>query len=288
MTADLDPGNGRGEEQRGRDREKLIELAALDPDDPRRRELRDELVRSHLPLVRHLARRYRDRGEPLEDLVQVGTVGLIAAIDRFDPARGVELSTFATPTILGEIRRHFRDRSWAVHVPRRLQELQGRVTSTADSLTASLQRSPTVGEIARALDVSEEDVLAALEARHAYAADSLEAERDDDSGPAWAAALGADDPALEAVEEREVLRPLLAALPERERQIVVMRFFRNMSQSQIASELGISQMHVSRLLARTLADLRSALAEPSAEAPAPARAATPRPAPATPRAGRTG
>ncbi len=270
MTPPLDGRRNRSEDQRQHERDLLHELATLPTGDPRRGPLRDELVANHLPLVRHLARRYRERGEPLEDLVQVGTVGLISAIDRFDPSRGVELSTFATPTILGEIRRHFRDRSWAVHVPRRLQELQGRVTAAADDLSATLHRSPTVRELAEALGVTEEEILEALEARHAYSADSLDIEPDEDSGRAAAVALavGAEDPALAAVEDREALRPLLAALPERERQIITLRFFRNMSQSQIAQELGMSQMHVSRLLARTLGQLRAGLADSATDQPA--------------------
>ncbi|MHB1165403.1 MAG: RNA polymerase sigma factor SigF [Candidatus Nanopelagicales bacterium] len=249
-----------GPAHRARERVLLAELAALPDGDPRRAPVRDELVTMHLPLVRHLAGRYRDRGEPWEDLVQVGTVGLIKAVDRFDVDRGVEFSTFATPTILGEIKRNFRDRSWALKVPRRLQDLQAQVTSRAEELTASLGRAPTVRELASAIDVPEADVLDALEARHAYAADSLDATLPgDDSGGTVAASIGADDPAFLAVEDREALRPLLAALPDRERRIVMLRFFERKTQSQIAEQLGISQMHVSRLLARTLAQLRAGL-----------------------------
>jgi RNA polymerase sigma-B factor len=214
----------------------------------------------HLPLVRHLARRYRDRGETLDDLIQVGTVGLINAVDRFDPTRGVQLSTFATPTILGEIKRHFRDRTWSVRVPRRLKELQARVTSRSEELTRSLNRSPTVRELAASLDVSEDDVLDAIEARHAYATSSIDESAGVDAPTGGSLRISLDDPAFEAIEDRESLRPLLAALPERERQIIMLRFFRNMSQTQIARELGISQMHVSRLLARSLAELRAGMA----------------------------
>lgn len=252
-----------GPAEREREHALLAELAQPGLPADRAAAIRDQLVTMHLPLVRHLARRYRDRGEDLDDLVQVGTIGLINAVDRFDPSRGVELSTFATPTILGEIKRHFRDRSWAVRVPRRLQELVTRLTTTTDELTRTLQRSPTVRELAEALEVSEEDVLDALEARHAYAADSLQPKGDDEhAGPADT--LGVDEPAFEEIEERESLRPLLAALPDRERRILTMRFQQHLSQSQIAQELGISQMHVSRILARTLADLRRDLtADPS-------------------------
>ena len=253
------PGERRwGDEQRAREKDLLGRLAALDPDEPERQRVRDELVLMHLPLVHHLARRYRDRGEPTEDLLQVGTVGLINAIDRFDPSMGTEFATFATPTILGEIKRHFRDRTWAVKVPRRMQELHIAVSAATEGLAQTLGRSPTVHEIAENLDVTDDDVLDALEVRHAYAADSLDplGSPSDDASYAIADSLGDLDDALEAVDYRETLRPLLAALPERERRIVLLRFFQNRSQAQIAEELGISQMHVSRLLARTLVQLR--------------------------------
>jgi RNA polymerase sigma-B factor len=249
-----------GPKQRERERELLRDLSDLPDDDPRRADVRDELVTMHLPLVQHLARRYQGRGETLDDLVQVGTVGLIQAVDRFDVTRGTEFSTFATPTILGEIRRHFRDRTWAVRVPRGLQELQARVTTTAEALTADLHRAPTVRELAEALDVPMDDVLAALEARHAYSTDSIDADPDDE-GSALSGRIGEIDPAFDAIEEREALRPLLAALPARDQRIIALRFGQNMSQTQIAEELGISQMQVSRLLARSLADLRAGLAD---------------------------
>jgi RNA polymerase sigma-B factor len=253
-----------GDDKRLREKELLSSFAAMDAGDPRRPAIRDELVTMHLPLVQHLARRYRDRGEALDDLVQVGTVGLIMAVDRFDITKGTEFSTFATPTILGEIKRHFRDRAWAIRVPRRLQELQAAMTKTTDELTRTLGRAPTVREIAAAMGVDEEAVLDAIEVRHAYAATSLDAghESADGDRPATLAdSLGADDPALDAVEDREALRPLLAALPERERRIVMLRFFHNRTQTQIAEELGISQMHVSRLLARALTDLRRGMTD---------------------------
>ena len=262
----MTPAPGRtsrwGAEQREHEHELLEEFARLTGEDPRHPVIRDELVTMHLPLVHHLARRYRDRGESLEDLVQVGTIGLIKAVDRFDPARGTELSTFATPTILGEIKRHFRDRAWAMKVPRRLQELTQQVSTCTEDLARTLQRSPTVREVAESLGVSQEEVLDAIEIRHAYAATSLDAERDDGSSHSSTISdsLGMDDPAFEALEDREAIRPLIEALPDRERQIIILRFFRNQSQSQIAEELGISQMHVSRLLSRTLAGLRDGLA----------------------------
>lgn len=215
----------------------------------------------HLPLVKHLARRYRDRGESMDDLIQVGTVGLIKAIDGFDPGKGVELSTYATPTILGEIKRHFRDTTWAVRVPRRLQDLQAQVTARSEELSSELHRSPTVRELAASLDVSEADILDAIEARQAYSTDSLDINPGEDSLAVPTSAISMEDSAFDAIDERQTLRPLLEALPERERAIVTMRFFQNMSQDQIAQELGISQMHVSRLLARTLVTLRAGMTE---------------------------
>lgn len=259
MTAAAEEHRGWSADQRRHEHLLLDEFHRLPDSDPRRLQVRDELIELHLPLVHHLVRRYRDRGESTEDLVQVGTVGLIKAIDGFDATRGVELSTYATPTILGEIKRHFRDRTWAVRVPRRLQELQRQVTATSDELTTELQRSPTVREIAERLDVTQADVLDALEARQAYSTDSIEPERDDDSSPGLVATLGDEDGAFDAIDERETLRPLIEALPERERRILMLRFFEDRSQSEIAEELGISQMHVSRLLARTLGTLRAGM-----------------------------
>ena len=222
--------------------------------------VRDELVRMHLPLVEYLARRFRNRGEPLEDLVQVATIGLIKSIDRFDLERGVEFSTYATPTIVGEIKRHFRDKGWAIRVPRRLQELKLTLTKATGELSQTLGRSPTVAELAKHLGLQEEEILEGLESANAYSAVSLDAtDSGDDDSPAVSDSLGMIDEALEGVEYRESLKPLLDKLPPREKKILVLRFFGNMTQSQIAAELGISQMHVSRLLARTLAQLREGL-----------------------------
>jgi len=247
-------------EQRDRSRELLLALSKLPEDDPRRTPLRDALVEGHLPLVEYLARRFAGRGEPLDDLVQVATIGLNKAIDRFDPERGVEFSTYATPTIAGEVKRHFRDKGWAVRVPRRLQELKLALTRASADLTQKLGRAPTVAELAKHLGLSDEDILEGLESAHAYSTVSLDApDSDEDDGPAVADSLGMIDDALEGVEYRESLKPLLEALPPREKRILVLRFFGNMTQSQIATELGISQMHVSRLLARTLAQLREGL-----------------------------
>jgi RNA polymerase sigma-B factor len=228
---------------------------------------RDELVTMHLPLVEHLARRFRDRGEPHDDLVQVGTIGLIKAVDRFDPDRGVEFSTYATPTIVGEIKRHFRDRGWSIRVPRRLQELRQQISIATAELSQKSGRSPTVAELAEALSISEEEVLEGLESAQAYSTLSIDSSSgggDDDSTTASLTdTLGAEDEALAGVEYRESLKPLLAALSERERQIILMRFFKNMTQAQIAEEIGVSQMHVSRILAKSLAQLRDGLSEPS-------------------------
>ncbi|WP_420492826.1 RNA polymerase sigma factor SigF [Kitasatospora camelliae] len=237
----------------------FVRLSQLPEGSPERVEIRNQLVRMHIPLVEHLARRFRNRGEPLDDLTQVATIGLIKSVDRFDHERGVEFSTYATPTIVGEIKRHFRDKGWAVRVPRRLQELRLSLTTATSELSQRHGRSPTVHELAEHLGISEEDVLEGLESANAYSTLSLDVPDSDDESPAVADTLGATDEALEGVEYRESLKPLLAQLPPREQKILVLRFFRNMTQSQIAAEVGISQMHVSRLLARTLAQLREKL-----------------------------
>ncbi|MET9830470.1 RNA polymerase sigma factor SigF [Streptomyces sp. NPDC006385] len=237
----------------------FVELRKLRDGSPEYAELRNQLVRMHLPLVEHLARRFRNRGEPLDDLTQVATIGLIKSVDRFDPERGVEFSTYATPTVVGEIKRHFRDKGWAVRVPRRLQELRLSLTTATAELSQQHGRSPTVHELAEKLAISEEEVLEGLESANAYSTLSLDVPDTDDESPAVADTLGAEDEALEGVEYRESLKPLLEDLPPREKRILLLRFFGNMTQSQIAQEVGISQMHVSRLLARTLAQLREKL-----------------------------
>jgi RNA polymerase sigma-B factor len=235
-------------------------LATMPPDDPERAQIRSSLVELHLPLVEYLARRFRNRGEWLDDLTQVATIGLIKSIDRFDLERGVEFSTYATPTIVGEIKRHFRDKGWAVRVPRRLQELKLSLTKAIGDLAQREGRAPTVSELAAHLQMSEEEVLEGLESANAYSTVSLDApDSGDEDAPAVADSLGMIDDALEGVEYRESLKPLLEQLPPREKKILLLRFFGNMTQSQIAAELGISQMHVSRLLARTLAHLREGL-----------------------------
>ena len=249
----------RPEGDRSGARAMFVELRGLKDGSPEYAELRNRLVRMHLPLVEHLARRFRNRGEPLDDLTQVATIGLIKSVDRFDPERGVEFSTYATPTVVGEIKRHFRDKGWAVRVPRRLQELRLALTTATAELSQQHGRSPTVHELAEKLAISEEEVLEGLESANAYSTLSLDVPDTDDESPAVADTLGAEDEALEGVEYRESLKPLLEDLPPREKRILLLRFFGNMTQSQIAQEVGISQMHVSRLLARTLAQLRERL-----------------------------
>ncbi|WP_406725564.1 RNA polymerase sigma factor SigF [Streptomyces sp. GD-15H] len=252
-------GAQRHPQDRSGARALFLELRTLQDGSPEYAELRNRLVRMHLPLVEHLARRFRNRGEPLDDLTQVATIGLIKSVDRFDPDRGVEFSTYATPTVVGEIKRHFRDKGWAVRVPRRLQELRLALTTATAELSQLHGRSPTVHELAEKLAISEEEVLEGLESANAYSTLSLDVPDTDDESPAVADTLGAEDEALEGVEYRESLKPLLEDLPPREKRILLLRFFGNMTQSQIAQEVGISQMHVSRLLARTLAQLREKL-----------------------------
>ena len=234
-------------------------LTELEPGERDRARARDQLTELHLPLAEHLARRFAGRGEPYEDLAQVATIGLIKAIDRYDPGRGVEFSTFAMPTIMGEIKRWFRDKGWAIRVPRRLQELRMSIGAATTVLLQQHGRSPTVPELAGAIGVSEDDVLEALETATAYSTLSLDSPEHDDNAMPTIETLGQDDEALEGVENRETLIRMLSSLPERERTIIVLRFFRGMTQSQIANEIGISQMHVSRLLSRTLARLREGM-----------------------------
>jgi RNA polymerase sigma-B factor len=249
-----------GSRERNHARALFQQISVLPADNPERLRIRGELVELHLPLVEYLARRFRNRGEWLDDLTQVATIGLIKSIDRFDLERGVEFSTYATPTIVGEIKRHFRDKGWAVRVPRRLQELKLALTKAIGELAQRLGRAPTVAELAAHLQMSEEDVLEGLESANAYSTVSLDApDSGDEDAPAVAESLGMVDEALEGVEYRESLKPLLERLPPREKRILLLRFFGNMTQSQIATELGISQMHVSRLLAKTLAQLREGL-----------------------------
>jgi len=217
---------------------------------------RDQLIADLLPLVRSVALRYAGRGESVDDLVQVGCIGLINAIDRFEPARGVELTTYAVPTILGEIQRHFRDKTWAVHVPRTIKDLNIRLTRLLEGLTAELGRSPTIAELADAAGADEDEVLEALESTHAYSAQSLSAPVGDESAAGLTELVGDDDGGYAQVEEGVLLDVGLEALDLRERRIVELRFFDGLTQSQIAAEIGVSQMHVSRLLRRSLQTMR--------------------------------
>jgi RNA polymerase sigma-B factor len=237
----------------------LARIGALAPDDPARAAARAELINLCVPVATYLARRYRNRGEPFDDLVQIAVVGLIKAVDGFDPRRGVAFGSYAWPTIVGEIKRHFRDRGWAMRVPRRLQELRLRISGVAGPLTQRLGRAPTVADLAADLGESEEAIAAGLACSPAYRLLSLQVPLRGVDGGEFADVLGAADPRLEGVEQRETLRPLIARLPIRERRILVMRYFGNMTQAQIAAETGISQMHVSRLLGHSLRVLREAL-----------------------------
>jgi RNA polymerase sigma-B factor len=255
------PRSSRLAVDRERTRELFLQLHSAEEGDAGHQAARDALVEQHLPLVEHLARRFRNRGEPYDDLVQVATIGLIKSVDRFDLERGVEFSTYATPTIVGEIKRHFRDKGWAVRVPRRLQELRLSLASATSELSQKQGRSPTVSELAAHLKITDEEVLEGLESANAYSTLSLDA-GDSGSGDEpmpVAETLGVEDEGLEGVEYRESLKPMLEQLPPREKKILMLRFFKNMTQSEIAAEIGISQMHVSRLLARTLAQLREGL-----------------------------
>ena len=219
---------------------------------------REELVKRFLPLARQLARRYQRTNEPLDDLMQVASVGLVKAIDRFDPDRGTAFSTFAVPTILGELKRYFRDSGWAVHVPRGMQERAMRLEQAVDVLHRRLGRSPSTGELAAELDQTEEEVLEALEAQSAYDAVSLEQQRSDDSqgGDSYADTLATEEENYDLVEYEATIEPALNALSQRDRLILHLRFSEDMTQSEIAERIGVSQMHVSRLIRQALARLR--------------------------------
>jgi RNA polymerase sigma-B factor len=221
--------------------------------------VRDQLVERFLPLARQLARRYQRASEPLDDLVQVASLGLVKAVDRFDPERGVAFSSYAVPTILGELKRYFRDSGWAVHVPRGIQERAMQVDRAIKELAGRLGRSPSVTEIAELLNASIEDVLAAMEAALAYEAVSLESQRSsaDSDGDTYADTIGAEDDRYELVEYGAAIAPALSALPPRDRLVLHLRFVEDMTQSQIAERIGVSQMQVSRLIRRALARLRT-------------------------------
>jgi RNA polymerase sigma-B factor len=231
---------------------------------------REKLIERYMSLVRSLARRYSYRGEQLEDLVQIGAIGLIKAIDRFDLDRGVELTTYATPNIVGEIKRHFRDKGWAVRVPRGLQELNVQLSRLVESLTVQLGRSPTIPELAKAAGVEEEAALEALESGRAYSSLSLSVgggggEGDEDMDPMES--IGTEEQQFAVSEDRAVLAPGFAVLDERERKILQLRFFDGLTQSQIAQQVGISQMHVSRLIRRSLEKIRDEIAADETSTP---------------------
>jgi RNA polymerase sigma-B factor len=237
---------------------------------------RDQLIERYMALVRSLARRYAYRGEQLDDLTQIGAIGLIKAIDRFDVDRGVELTTYATPNIMGEIKRHFRDKGWSVRVPRGLQELNVKLSKLIEEQTVQLGRSPTIPELAKVAGVDEELVVEAIESGRAYSSVSLSTGggQDDEGGELDPLdSLGSEEPQYEVSEDRAMLAPGFRALDERERLILHMRFFEGLTQSQIAQQVGISQMHVSRLIRRALERIRDEIGDTGGEEPAPSKRA---------------
>ena len=224
--------------------------------------VREELARRFLPLAEYLARRFSGRGEAQDDLVQVASLGLLNAIDRFDLDRDVQFSTYAAVTIVGELKRHFRDKGWAVRVPRRLQEVGLRINTVLPELSQELGRSPTIDEIAERCGATSEEILEAMEASQAYSTSSLDAPAGEE-GAAPIEVLGADDPSLSVLEEWASVAPAVRDLPQRERTVLYLRFFRGLTQSEIAREIGVSQMHVSRILAQTLRTLRAVVSPDS-------------------------
>jgi RNA polymerase sigma-B factor len=253
----LDPSRGGRLDERAA--ALVSELAALPAGHPARPGLRDETITAWLPMARRLARRYTDRGEALDDLIQVATVGLIKAVDRFDPAVGADFPGYAIPTIVGELKRHFRDRTWSIRVPRRLQELRMAITKAGNELMHVLGRSPTVADVAAHLGVSEEEVIEGLEGARAYRSTSLSTPVGPDGLLELGDRLGAEDGDFARTELHLSLKPAMACLTERERFIIATRFYGNQTQAQVAAQIGVSQMHVSRLLAGALAKLRAQL-----------------------------
>jgi RNA polymerase sigma-B factor len=241
----------------------FTERARMAADDPRRDKLRAELITGYLPVARNIAHRFVHRGDIPDDLEQVATVGLIGAVDRFEPDRGVDFLSFAVPTITGEVRRHFRDRSRTIRIPRRITQQQASLYEAVNELTQQLRRAPRPSELAERLGISLNEVVEVLQAHMTAFPSSLDEQPADDEHPgrSLASSLGENDPGMGLVEDRMAVVPLLAQLPERERRILQLRFFHDMTQTEIASLTGISQMHVSRLLSRTLATLRNRLQE---------------------------
>lgn len=235
-------------------------MKELGPGDPERERLREAVIEDHMPYARHIATRYGGRGDLVEDFVQVAYLGLVKAVDNFDPDFGTGFLGYATPMMLGEIKRYFRDATWDVHVPRRMQELSSALRKATETLTHDLGRSPTVAELAEKLSATPEEIAEALNAADAYTAASLDHPvRPDSESTTLAEFLGDDDPRFDALVNREALKPLLAKLGERDKRILLMRFFRGMTQSEIGAELNVSQMQVSRLLTRILEELRTGL-----------------------------
>jgi RNA polymerase sigma-B factor len=244
--------------------EALRDLAELPAHDPARPVVRDEVIVAWLPLATDLAHRFAGRGEPVQDLVQTATVGLIKAVDRFDASRGHDFASFAVPTIVGEVKRYFRDQSWEIHVPRRLQELRLAIGESTETLAHQLAHSPTPAEVADDLGIPEQEVREGMQAAQAYSPASLDAPAPGGAsgpGPALGDLLGQEDDELARAELRMTIAPAVAALPERQQRILRLRFAGNLTQDQIAAQVGVSQMHVSRLLARSLRQLRHQLQE---------------------------
>lgn len=235
------------------------ELAKYDVDSPDFRKRRDRIVQRCLPLADHIARRFDGRGEARDDLVQVARLGLVNAVNRYDVDTGSDFVSFAVPTIMGEVRRYFRDNSWSVKVPRRLKELHLRLGVVTSELSQRLGRAPTASELAAELEMNRDEVIEGLVAGSSYTTLSIDSGGGGEDAPAIADTLGGVDVSLDQIENREALRPLLAALPERDRTVLMLRFFEGLTQTQIAERVGVSQMHVSRLLAKSLARLRDQL-----------------------------
>lgn len=240
----------------------LEHLRAMDCGSGEAEALREQVITRCLPLASHIARRFRDRGEPLEDLIQIARLGLVGAVDRFDPARGIEFLSFAVPTIMGEVRRYFRDAGWGMRVPRGLKERHLQISEATGRLAQHLGRAPSASEIATELKLSMSEVAEGLLVRGAYRAESMDsASTGDSDGLALAEGFGAEDPGFDRIDGLVSIRPMLAKLPVKEREILMMRFFDSMTQTQIAQRVGMSQMHVSRILSKTLAQLRANVSE---------------------------
>ncbi|MFI7413647.1 RNA polymerase sigma factor SigF [Streptomyces sp. NPDC049627] len=260
-----DPTRVKPQDARELSRQFFDRLVMLEEGTREYQYVRNTLIEMNLSLVRYAASRFRTRGDSLEDVVQVGTVGLIKAIDRFEVSREVEFTTFAVPYIVGEIKRFFRDTSWAVHVPRRLQEARAELAKATEELSSRLGRTPTTRELSQLMSLSEEEVIEARKASNCYQSTSLDAAvtADADNGESVLAdLLGEEDPSLELVEDFHSLAPLIAGLDERERRIIHLRFVEELTQAQIAGRIGVSQMHVSRLISRIIKRLRAGLLEP--------------------------